>query len=119
MDLSPAKDSFSLDDDFDEKAFVEMNAKIASGYHADELKSDEIVETMNNLRTVRLQCGRLYELAEQDKLRYFSINLKNLPNCVDRVIGTIKSYYPDLHIPYHSRLRHFPEQRLEALKKKR
>jgi len=99
-------------------AFVEMNAKIASGYHTDKLKSDEVIKELQDLRTIRKQCSRIYQLAEQGSLKYFHLNLEKLPIAVTRVVDSINELYPDLKIPYHSRLRHFGEKRMEALEKK-
>jgi len=99
-------------------AFVEMNAKIASGYHTDKLKSDEVIKELQDLRTIRKQCSRIYELAEQGSLKYFHLNLEKLPIAVTRVVDSINDLYPTLKIPYHSRLRHFGEKRMEALQKK-
>jgi len=99
-------------------AFVEMNAKIASGYHTDKLKSEEVIKELQDLRTVRKQCMRLYKLAEQDKLKYFELHLENLPVAVKKVLDCINEFYPDLDIPYHSRLRHFGEKRMKSLLKK-
>jgi len=99
-------------------ALVEMNAKIASGYHTDQLKSDEVIKELQDLRTVRRRCARLYELAKHDSLKYFKLHLENLPTAVTRVVTCINETYPDLNIPYHSRLRHFGEKRMDALRKK-
>jgi len=99
-------------------AFVEMNAKIASGYHTDTLKSDEVIKELQDLRTIRKQCSRIYDLAEKDSLKYFILNIEKLPIAVSRVVDCINKYYPDLNIPYHSRLRHFGEKRMQALEKK-
>jgi len=99
-------------------AFVEMNAKIASGYHTDKLKSEEVIKELQDLRTIRKQCSRIYQLAKQGSLKYFHLNLEKLPIATTRVVDCINTFYPDLKIPYHSRLRHFGEKRMEALQKK-
>jgi len=99
-------------------AFVEMNAKIASGYHTDTLKSDEVIRELQDLRTIRKQCSRIYQLAQQDSLKYFRLNTEKLPIATTRVVDCINKFYPDLKIPYHSRLRHFGEKRMDALQKK-
>jgi len=99
-------------------AFVEMNAKIASGYHTEELKSEEVIKELQDLRTVRKQCMRIYKLAEQDKLKYFKLHLDKLPIAVNRVLDCIHKYYPNFDIPYHSRLRHFGEKRMDSLRRK-
>jgi len=99
-------------------AFVEMNAKIASGYHTDTLKSDEVIKELQDLRTIRKQCLRIYQLAKEESLKYFRLNLEKLPIAATRVVACINRFYPDLKIPYHSRLRHFGEKRMDALERK-
>jgi len=68
-----------------------------------------------DLRTVRTRCMRLYKLAMNDALKYFHLQLDKLPVAVGRVVDCIKKFYPDLQIPYHSRLRHFGEERIQWL----
>jgi len=98
------------------QAFVEMNAKIASGYHADgPLKSKEIIEELHQLPTIRKQCARLFDRAQKDLLRYFHYDSTKLESCAMKVVETIDNWYPDLKIPYHSRLRHFGQRRLQLL----
>jgi len=99
-------------------AFVEMNAKIACGYHTDDMKSEEVIKELQNLRTIRKQCKRIYKLAEKDELNYFQLQLENLHVAVKRVVECINNFYPDLNIPYHGRLRHFGDERVLQLKKK-
>jgi len=48
-------------------------------------------------------------------LKYFHLQLDKLPVAVGRVVDCIKKFYPDLQIPYHSRLRHFGEDRIALL----
>ncbi len=45
--------------------------------------------------------------AERDELRHFALDPSRLDPAADYVIDTIRSNYPDLRIPYHSRWRHF------------
>lgn len=62
---------------------------------------------LRQLTAVRSQCARLYSLAEQGKLRHFSINEDCLPAVADYIYDLIRQDYPTLEIPFHSRWRHF------------
>ncbi|MEN9809926.1 MAG: hypothetical protein RLZZ488_1493 [Pseudomonadota bacterium] len=62
---------------------------------------------LRQLATVRSQCARLYSLAEQDKLRHFSVHEDCLPAVADYIFELIRHDYPTLDIPFHSRWRHF------------
>lgn len=88
---------------------VELDAKIASGYHSDTLAKDAIASDLMQLGAIRRQCNRIYELAKKDDLSFFALDEACLPKAVDTVEKVIKDAYPDLNIPPHSRLRHLPE----------
>jgi len=76
---------------------------------------DEQIRELLDLRTVRKRCMRLYKLAKKDALKHFCLQLEKLPVAVGRVVNCIKKFYPDLQIPYHSRLRHFGDDRIKWL----
>ena len=56
---------------------------------------------------VRERAHGLLTLAERDALEHFIYRADRLPQAIDYVFETIRSRYPDLHIPFHSRWRHF------------
>jgi len=85
---------------------VELDAKIASGYHSDSLEKESITAELLQIGAVRKQCNRLYDLAQKDDLLFFSLDESNIPKAVDFVEKVIKDVYPKLDIPSHSRLRH-------------
>jgi len=97
-------------------AFVELHAKIASGYHTEDIKSEECVQDMRSLKTIRRQCNRVFELAKKDKLRHFKLNMDKMPVAVDAVVDCIKAEYPKLDIPLHSRFRHFTTEQLKGIR---
>jgi len=74
--------------------------------------SEDLIKELQDLRTVRTRCMRLFKLAKNDALKYFDLQLDKLPVAVGRVVDCIKKFYPDLQIPYHSRLRHFGKERV-------
>ena len=56
---------------------------------------------------IRERTGLVLRAAERDELEHFSLDDAQLDPTADYVIQTIKSAYPTLDIPYHSRWRHF------------
>ena len=98
-------------------AVIEINCKIADGYHADAIKTDELVNELRDLRTIRKQCKRIYSLAKEDKLNYWKLNSDNFDNCVSVVKECIDRNYPIHNIPLHSRFRHFDAKALNKLMK--
>ncbi|MEG3847204.1 URC4/urg3 family protein [Microcoleus sp. herbarium19] len=75
------------------------------------MKLDNIeLETVEYLRTpaaIRQKCDRLFDLASENKLRYFRVDLSQLDKAANYVIDTARQQYPDFNIPFHSRWRHF------------
>ena len=75
------------------------------------MKLDNIeLETVEYLRTtvaIRQKCDRLFNLASENKLRYFRVDLSQLDKAANYVIDTTRQQYPDFNIPFHSRWRHF------------
>lgn len=68
------------------------------------------LETVEYLRTtvaIRQKCDRLFDLASENKLRYFRVDLSQLEKAANYVIDTTRQQYPDFNIPFHSRWRHF------------
>ncbi|MEG4419289.1 URC4/urg3 family protein [Microcoleus sp. LAD1_D5] len=75
-------------------------------------------ETVEYLRTpaaIRQKCDRLFDLARQDKLRYFRVDLSQLDKAANYVIDTTRQQYPDFNIPFHSRWRHFEAGNLSRI----
>lgn len=58
-------------------------------------------------QAIRERCGKLFEMAQADQLRYFRCDLTQLDRVADYVIAVTCEHYPDLQIPFHSRWRHF------------
>mmetsp|Transcript_10778 Transcript_10778/g.15558 ORF Transcript_10778/g.15558 Transcript_10778/m.15558 type:complete len:791 (-) Transcript_10778:525-2897(-) len=96
-------------------AHVEINAKIAAGYHAGEQKTGDLGIKLRTLEMVRERCGQVFELAKNRKTKHFFLDLDKLPAVVDFVTDLTKKNYPDLKVPYHSRWRHFHEGDLADL----
>jgi len=86
---------------------VELEAKIASGYHSDSLEKDKLAAELGDLAAIRRQASRVYELAKKDGLDFFSLDESKLSNAVDATEKVLREHYPDLKVPNHSRLRHF------------
>jgi len=64
----------------------------------------------SDLQSIRTSCDMLLPYAVANKLKHFIYDEDNLHKTADYVTEVIQSNYPDLNIPYHSRLRHFPDE---------
>lgn len=58
-------------------------------------------------RGIRDRCGQLFALATDNELQHFQLDLRQLDRTADYVIEVMRSAYPTLQIPFHSRWRHF------------
>jgi GTP cyclohydrolase II len=86
---------------------VEITAKVASGYNTDTMDAELISLEAMSLDHVRKQTGRVFALAEQNKLDHFTLDMSKLPAVCDYVEQVIRKYYPNNQaIPPHSRMRH-------------
>lgn len=70
-------------------------------------KIPEIITYLRTPQTIRERCISIFNLACQDKLNNFRVDLTQLDKCADYVIDVILEQYPKLDIPFHSRWRHF------------
>lgn len=68
------------------------------------------VKMNSDLQSVRTSCDLLLPYAISNKLKHFIYDEDNLHKTADYVTEVIQTNYPDLNIPYHSRLRHFPDE---------
>ncbi len=65
------------------------------------------------LETIRDRCGQIFQSGIAGHLTHFAIDLDQLPATVNYVLEVIRSNYPDLQVPFHSRWRHFGPGLLE------
>jgi Protein of unknown function (DUF1688) len=56
---------------------------------------------------IRDRCQQLFDLASQDRLQYFRLDLSQLDAVADYVLQVTREAYLDLSVPFHSRWRHF------------
>ena len=80
--------------------------------------SKEIIAYLRSTKAIRDQCGRLAAVVEEGRSAHFTLHLDRLPAVADYVIEQMRSDYPTLEIPYHSRWRHFGDARLALLQTK-
>lgn len=66
-----------------------------------------LVALLRDPATIRGRCHALLALAEQDRLPGFTLHPERLDDAAEATVATIRSSYPTLAIPYHSRWRHF------------
>ena len=57
--------------------------------------------------TIRARCAAILKSVESGVSPSFAIDRSRLPALADRVAALTLKRYPDLHIPFHSRWRHF------------
>lgn len=62
---------------------------------------------LRSAAAVRERAHRLLSAGERDELAHFAVDGARLGPLADSVIAVIKSRYPALDVPYHSRWRHF------------
>ncbi|XP_049848236.1 uncharacterized protein LOC126313327 [Schistocerca gregaria] len=99
-------------------AMTEITAKIASGYASNSKLTEQVYEQIMDLNNVRAASKKVYELAKQNKTKYFSLHLEKLEWTIDFVTEVIRTNYPSGNIPHHSRWRHFEQvTSIEDLKK--
>lgn len=91
---------------------VELDAKIASGYHSGSIDREQVAPDLMQLAAIRRQCGRMYALAKEGKLGFFEVNEPQLKAAVDATEASLRRRYPSLKVPLHSRLRHFEQKML-------
>lgn len=56
---------------------------------------------------IRARCAEVAGEAIADRSAYFRWHEERLPQVADYVVDVIRERYPDLHVPVHSRWRHF------------
>jgi hypothetical protein len=64
-------------------------------------------EYLLSAAAVRERCGLILQAAERGETRHFRLVPSRLDAAADRVAAVTRRRYPDLHVPYHSRWRHF------------
>ncbi|HEV8313731.1 MAG TPA: URC4/urg3 family protein [Burkholderiaceae bacterium] len=67
----------------------------------------ESVAALRAPATIRERCGRIAAWVSDGNSRHFTLDRDKLPAVAQRVAQLTRERYPDLHIPYHSRWRHF------------
>jgi hypothetical protein len=73
----------------------------------EEQQITQVLQTLNDPKTIRLQAHRILNLAKQNRLGHFALAQDKMTSTASFVVEVIKEQYPDLNIPYHSRWRHF------------
>lgn len=78
----------------------------------------DAVKYIRSPQAIRERCQQIYQLALNDRLKNFKLDLSKLGAVCDFVVEIIKRDYPDLKIPYHGRNAHFESRQLETLERK-
>ncbi|MDJ0694969.1 URC4/urg3 family protein [Mastigocoleus sp. MO_188.B34] len=75
-----------------------------------------LVSYLRSPIAIRERCEELFAMVLEGNSSYFTCNLDRLGQVADYVIDVMYAEYPDLHIPFHSRWRHFEAGGIERLK---
>ncbi|RUT07546.1 hypothetical protein DSM106972_018060 [Dulcicalothrix desertica PCC 7102] len=67
---------------------------------------NDLITYLRSPVAIRSRCGQLFQNAVAGNSRYFDCDLAPLSHAADYVIDVIRSEYPNLQIPFHSRWRH-------------
>jgi len=94
---------------------VELDAKIASGYHSDSIDKDLIASELMQLSAIRPRCLKLYELAKKGQSGFFHVNESKLQSAIDETEKCLLERYPTKKVLPHSRLRHFDDSKLASI----
>lgn len=78
----------------------------------------DVLTYLRSPQAVRERSHILFAAAEEGKLLHWNLHLEKLPTVVALVEDETAANYPNGDVPYHSRWRHFDEQRLAALREK-
>lgn len=72
-------------------------------------RSSEIggAKALLSASAVRQRSRQMYDLARQDGLAEWRLDLSRMPALADRVAEVIRAQYPTLEVPFHARWRHF------------
>src|SRR5262245_61976985 len=66
------------------------------------------IARLRHPRTIRSSAKHVLELAEDEYLSSFRVDLARVPDVAERVVGMLRTRYASVDvIPYHGRWRHF------------
>ncbi|MBW4658827.1 MAG: URC4/urg3 family protein [Drouetiella hepatica Uher 2000/2452] len=69
--------------------------------------AQQAITYLRSAQAIRDRCGQIFALAEADRLEHFWLDLEQIDPVADYVLDVMRSNYPDLQVPFHSRWRHF------------
>ncbi|MBF2067156.1 MAG: URC4/urg3 family protein [Calothrix sp. C42_A2020_038] len=90
-----------------------MSTEITATGKAD----NELIAYLHSPTAIRSRCRQLFKRAVAGCSSHFDCDFKQLTPAADYVIDVIRSEYPDLQIPFHSRWRHFEAGGVARLQK--
>ena len=70
-------------------------------------RSRHPLSALHDPATIRARCAAILQAVEANVSEHFTIDRRALPVVAARVAALTLKRFPDLHIPYHSRWRHF------------
>lgn len=73
------------------------------------------VEYLLSTGAIRARCANILRAVAEGRSNWFEVCREQLPQCADEVVVVTRRNYPDLHVPYHSRWRHFEAGGIDRL----
>jgi Protein of unknown function (DUF1688) len=68
---------------------------------------EQAIAYLRSTQAIRDRCGQLFDLAKADQLEHFRLDLGQLDRVAEYVLRVMRSNYPTVQVPFHSRWRHF------------
>ena len=75
--------------------------------HSTTAPALDVLATLRDPATIRLRCAAITAAVADGRSGWFTLDRSQLDATAERVVATIRRRFPDGHIPYHSRWRHF------------
>ncbi len=69
--------------------------------------SAAVIRDLMTPEAVRIRCGEILASGIAGELAWFDVDPARLAETTDRVASEIRTNYPALDVPFHSRWRHF------------
>ncbi|HSV80747.1 MAG TPA: DUF1688 family protein, partial [Ramlibacter sp.] len=72
-----------------------------------DIQAEEAASALRTTRAIRERCGQLLTRARAGESSWFIVDDGFLESAAKEVVAATRERYPRLHVPYHSRWRHF------------
>ena len=73
----------------------------------EEQATKQFLSMLKDPKTIRLQAHKILDLAKKNQLEHFALDPEKKTTTASFIVDFMIKKYPDLNIPYHSRLPQF------------